>query len=93
VNESAGARPAVNPSLRLPADTCAHLIIRIGRTTTVIFHREALTSYRSAWAQALEYGQRIVANPDPDAFDELESKAREREARHFERTGRSPNRP
>jgi hypothetical protein len=73
-------------------DGRAHLIIRIGRTTTVIFDREALTSYRSAWAQALDNAQRIFTNPNPDAFDELEAKAREHEARHFERTGRLPDR-
>jgi hypothetical protein len=72
-------------------DGNAHLVARIGRTTTVIFDRAALDSYRSAWGHALTYAQRIFTNPNPDAFDELEAKAREREALHFERTGQLPD--
>jgi hypothetical protein len=69
------------------AEGRAHLAVRVGRVVTVVFDRAALAGYRQAWAEALDYGRRIFTNPEPDAFDEIESRIRERERRHFERTG------
>ena len=70
----------------------AHIAVRVGRVVTVVFDRLALAGYRQAWAEALDYGRRIFSNPEPDAFDEIENRIRERERRHFERTGQLPAR-
>jgi len=74
------------------AEGRAHLAVRVGRMTTLIFDREALADHRAAWAQALDYGRRIFTNPNPDAFEEIEHKFREQERRQFERTGKVPRR-
>jgi hypothetical protein len=71
-------------------DRRPHLVVRVGQTTTVIYDQKALTDYRTAWAQALNYAQRIFTNPNPDAFDELENRIRKQEHRHFEQTGSLP---
>lgn len=69
------------------AEGRAHLAVRVGRIVTVVFDKSALAAYRQAWSEALDYGRRIFTNPEPDAFDEIENRIRERERRHFERTG------
>jgi ABC-type amino acid transport substrate-binding protein len=74
------------------AEGVAHLAVRVGRIVTVVFDKSALAGYRQAWAEALDYGRRIFTNPEPDAFDEIENRIRERERRQFERTGQVPRR-
>jgi ABC-type amino acid transport substrate-binding protein len=70
-----------------------HLMVRVGRVTSVVFDRAALGSYRAAWTEALSQARRVFTDPDPDAFDVLERQAREREASHFERTGTVTGQP
>lgn len=69
-------------------DKRAHLAVTVGPMTVVAYDRAALAGYLAGWTEAANFAKRIFDDPEPDAFDELAERDRQRELRHFEKTGR-----
>ncbi|HET6909880.1 MAG TPA: hypothetical protein VFH54_11120, partial [Mycobacteriales bacterium] len=68
-------------------DGRTHLLVTVGPLTVAVYDRAALDSYIGAWTLAVDYARRVFVDPEPDAFDEIAERERQRELRHFERTG------
>lgn len=72
-------------------DQRTHLAVTVGPITVVIYDLIALGSYVTVWSEDADYAPRVFFGPEPDAFDDLAERNRQRERWHFERAGRLLN--